>query len=68
MVFNYSVSSVCNLCSIPKHHEMQPEVIKQILVYMTNLVEYKGVETYLLIEDGKMQIQALGSDRSAFLR
>lgn len=41
---------------------------KEILVYMTNLVEYKGGKTYLFIEDDKMQIQALGSDRSAFLR
>lgn len=35
---------------------------------MTNLVEYKGGKTYLFREDDKMQIQALGNDRSAFLR
>lgn len=35
---------------------------------MTNLIEYKGGMTYLSREDDKMQIQALESDRSAFLR
>lgn len=68
MAFRYSVSPVCNLVASTTTTECRLKLEKEILVYMTNLEEYKAGKTYLFIEDDKMQIQALRSDRPAFLR